>query len=156
MAVIGNGIDQLELARKRSIKTGDVPPDGSAIVQLFIPAAPSRSLLPPILPTSLWNRDRFLSLTPRADAQCAVGVGIAKVAALAWDVKSNVTLRGKKAQDLCLRADSAISQGGWISYISKQVRDYLCTNNGCVTEIVRESLAYGSRIVGINHLPSVR
>lgn len=153
-----NGLEQLELARRKSIKMGDVPVGGSTILQLFVPSSPQRSLLPPALPPTLWQRDRILSLTPRADAQwgAAIGIAVTKVASLAWEVKSDIGLRSKRAQDLCLNADSALGQGGWVHYVAKQVRDYLCTNNGCVTEIVRESMAYGSRIVGINHLPSIR
>lgn len=159
MAVIQNGFDQLELIRGRSIKSGDLPPDGtSTVLQLFVPSSPLTSMLPSSLPGALWQRDKFLSITPRADAQwgCAVGIGIAKVAGLAWDVKGDVKLRSRKAYELLMNADSATGQGGWVSYASKQVRAYTCTNMGAVTEIVRQTLAYGSKIVGINHLPSTR
>jgi len=158
VAVVQNGFDELELARRRSVKKGDLPPGGTTVLQLFIPSSPQRTLLPPNLPFGLWQRDRFLSMTPRADAQwgAAIGIGVAKVASLAWDVKSDIRLRRTRAQELCHHADSATGQGGWISYIAKQVRDYTCTNMGSVTEIVRATLAYGSRIVGINHLPATR
>lgn len=158
MPIVQNGFDQLELNRSRSVKVGDIPPGGTTVLQLFVPTSPVTTLLPPQLPFGTWQRDRFLSLTPRADAQwgCAVGIGIAKVAGLAWDVTSDIKLRSRKAFYILMNADSATSQGGWISYISKQVRDYTCTNMGAVTEIVRETLAYGSRVVGINHLPAVR
>lgn len=153
-----NGFDILEAGRRKSIKMGDVPVGGSTILQLFVPSTPLRTMLPPNLPATLWQRDRILSLTPRADAQwgAAIGIAVTKVASLAWEVRSDIGLRSKRAQELCLNADSALGQGGWVHYIAKQVRDYLCTNNGCVTEIVRETMAYGSRIVGINHLPSIR
>lgn len=158
MAVVQNGFDQLALMRERSVKTGDLPPGGTTVLQLFVPTSPMTTLLPQQLPGTLWQRDKFLSITPRADAQwgCAVGIGIAKVASLAWDVKGDVRLRSRRGFDIIMNADSATSQGGWISYASKQVRDYTCTNMGAVTEIVRETLSYGSRIVGINHLPAVR
>lgn len=153
-----NGFDQLEAARRKSIKLGDVPLGGSTILQLFVPASPLRATLPPALPFTLQQRDRVLSLTPRADAQwgAAIGIAVTKIASLAWEARSSVGIRSRKAQELLLNADSALGQGGWVHYLAKQVRDYLCTNNGCVTEIVRETLAYGSRIVGINHLPSIR
>lgn len=157
-AVQSNGFDVLEAARRASIKRSDVPVGGSTILQLFVPSSPLRTVLPPSLPQTLWQRDRVLSLTPRADAQwgAAIGIAVTKVASLAWEARSSVGLRSRRAQDLCLNADSALGQGGWVHYIAKQVRDYLCTNNGSVTEIVRETLAWGSRIIGINHLPSIR
>jgi len=159
MAVVQNGFDQLELIRGRSIKTGDLPPDGtSTVLQLFVPSSPLTSMLPASLPGTTWQRDKFLALTPRADAQwgCAVGIGIAKVAGLAWDVKGDIKLRSRRAYELLMNADSATGQGGWVSYVSKQVRAYTCTNMGATTEIVRQTLAYGSKVVGINHLPSTR
>lgn len=158
MTLVTNGFDQLELARKRSVKLGDIPPGGTTVLQLFVPSTPTRALLPPALPFGTWQRDRYLSITPRADAQwgAAIGIAVAKVAALAWDVKSDVSLRSRRAHELCMLADSAVGQGGWVQYIAKQVRDYTCTNMGAVTEIVRETLSFGSRIVGINHLPAVR
>lgn len=153
-----NGYDQIEAARRRSVKQGDNTLHGATVLQLFVPVAQTRAMLPPNLPYTLWVRDRFLSLTPRADAQwgCAVGVGVTKVASLAWDVESEVNIRSKRAREIMHHADSANSNGGWVQYIAKQVRDYTCTNNGCVTEIVRKTRAYGSQLVGINHLPSVR
>lgn len=158
MAAVQNGFEAIEEARRRSVKQGDLPPGGTTVLQLFVPSSPQRTLLPPNLPFGTWQRDRFLSLTPRADAQwgAAIGIGVAKVASLAWDVKSDIRLRRVRAQELCHNADSATGQGGWVSYIAKQVRDYTCTNMGCVTEIVRSTLAYGSRVVGINHLPATR
>lgn len=158
MAITQNGFDQLELARKRSVKVGDVTPEGVTVMQLYIPSSPMPSLLPPQLPNSSLYRDKFLSMTPRADAMwgAAIGIGIAKVAALAWDVKGDIRLRSRKAYYMLMNADSATGQGSWVSYVSKQVRDYTCTNQGPVTEIVRATLAYGSSIVGINHLPAVR
>lgn len=155
---VANGYDQITAARRRSVKQGDLLQNGATVLQIFVPTAPSRVLLPPSLPYTLWVRDKFLSLTPRADAQwgCAIGVGVTKVASLAWDVKSEVALRSKKARELLHNADSATGNGGWVQYMAKQVRDYTCTNNGCVTEIVRKTRAYGSQIVAINHLPSVR
>lgn len=155
---VQNGFDQLQKARLQSVKKGDLPPGGTTVLQLFVPTSPMSSMLPSYLPNGLWQRDKFLSLTPRADAQwgAAIGIGVAKVASLAWDVKSDVRLRRIRAQELCHNADSATGQGGWVSYIAKQVRDYTCTNMGAVTEIVRATLAYSSRIVGINHLPAVR
>lgn len=158
MPVVQNGFDQLDLIRSRSVKTGDIPPGGTTVLQLFVPSSPMQSLLPSQLPYGTWQRDRFLSLTPRADAQwgCAIGIGIAKIAGLAWDVKGDIRLRSRRAYEILMNADSATGQGGWVSYASKQVRDYTCTNMGSVTEIVRETLAYGSRVTGINHLPAVR
>lgn len=158
MPAVVNGFDQLELARKRSVKLGDIPPGGTTVLQLFVPSTPMSALLPPSLPQGTWQRDKFLSITPRADAQwgAAIGIAVAKVAALAWDVKSDIQLRSRRAHEMCMMADSAVGQGGWVSYIAKQVRDYTCTNMGAVTEIVRSSLSYGSRVVGINHLPAVR
>jgi hypothetical protein len=43
-----------------------------------------------------------------------------------------------------------------VSGLGKHLRDYLTTDNGAFIEIVRQSSAAGSRIVGLRHLDSIR
>jgi hypothetical protein len=62
-------------------------------------------------------------------------------------------LRVKRTQQLLLHADAG---AGWVPFVGKVARDYLTTNNGAFIEIVRASRAIGSRIIGINHLDSLR
>lgn len=156
--------EQLEELRARSVKEDDVytaPGVAGAkatVLQILVPTASPSTILPPVLPAGLKERDRVLAMTPRVDAQwgAANGIAITKIAALAWEAKGSVELRSKRAQELLLHADSVNGPGGWVTFISKQLRDFLCTNNGCHFEIIRQKAAYGSRVVGIAHLSSLR
>lgn len=156
--------DELEELRRRSVKEEDVfvapgaPGGRSTILQILVPTASPATILPPQLPLGLKDRDRILSMTPRVDAQwgAANGIAITKVAALAWETKGSVELRSRRAQELLLHADSVNGPGGWVSFVSKQLRDFNNTNNGCHFEIVRQKQAYGSKVLGIAHLSSMR
>lgn len=114
--------------------------------------------LPPDLapPWSRW-RDRMLCTTPLYESMwgSAVYKAITKWAARGWMVadagKSEV--RTERAQRLLHTAQ----QGkGWVSFISRVLRDFLLTDNGAFIEIVRASTASGSRILGLMHLDSLR
>jgi len=147
---------------RRSVKRDDtLAAAGGGLFQILVPYygyGQLDSILPPQLPVSWRDRDRILARTPRADAMwgAAIGIAVTKVASLAWDVESDIPLRARRAQQLLLHADSVNGMGGWIQFISKQVRDFITTNNGCFAEIVRATNAYGSRVIGLNHLSSLR
>ena len=150
-------IDELEALRNKSVKADDaISWPAGRILQILVPNPSPSTILPAVLPFSLKDRDRVLAVTPRCEAQwgAANGIAITKVASLAWDVKGDVALRSKRAQELCHNADWVNGPGGWIPFLSKQLRDYNNTNNGCHYEIIRQSEAYGSKILGIGHLSS--
>lgn len=148
---------QLREIRKHSVKADDALswPAGR-ILQILVPNPSPSTVLPAALPFSLKDRDRVLAMTPRCEAQwgAANGIAITKVASLAWDVKGDVALRSKRAQELLHNADWVNGPGGWIPFLSKQLRDYNNTNNGCHYEVIRQTKAYGSRVIGLGHLSS--
>lgn len=132
--------------------------EGQFFNVLVAPNAASMGVLPSDLPLELFARDRILYVTPRHESQwgAAVGIAITKMASVAWDIKSTVRAKRKRFQELLLTADTATHNGGWVRFAAKITRDYTCTNNGCFVEIVRDRATYGSKIIGINHLPSYR
>lgn len=145
----GNNADVL----KRSVTLGDYsksPYDGSGILSLFFPQ-PVGTLgdLP-----QYWvpARDRVLRTSVMRESMwaSAAHIAVSKVANRDW------RLDGRKVsywQELLLAADDNQS---FVSYQEKQVKDFLLTDNGCFTEVVRSSNARGSRIIGLQHLPSWR
>lgn len=151
-----------EAADKSVTRDNSFPIDrGGGYFQILIPSpSPNSGVLPAFLPDDFRIRERVLDSTVRADAMwsAAIGIAITKAAALAWETKSESSLRSKKAQELLLSADatSISGIGGWVSYMGKQVRNFTCTNGGCYTEIIRKTGAYGSKIVGLGHLSSLR
>lgn len=151
-----------QTARRSVTRDNAFPLDrGGGYFQILVPSVqPQTGLLPAYLPLDFRVRERVLDSTIRADAMwsAAIGIAITKAAALAWETKSDSELRSKRAQELLLAADatSISGIGGWVSYMGKQVRNFTCTNGGCFTEIIRATGAYGSRIVGLGHLSSLR
>lgn len=59
--------------------------------------------------------------------------------------------RVKQAQNLMLSFDGKYEYG-----LSRHLRDFLCTDNGAFIEIVRQSSAAGSKVIGLRHLDSLR
>lgn len=112
--------------------------------------------LPPV-PPPYWSftRDDLLRQTIFADSLWADSVYLAltKMSALSWDVKGDVALRIKRAQELLLAADNG---RGWVQFMQKHLRDFLLTDNGAFIEIVRATSARGSRILGLIPLDSRR
>lgn len=151
-----------ESARRSVTRDNAFPLDrGGGYFQILVPSVtPQAGLLPAWLPLDYRMRERVLDSTVRADAMwsAAIGIAITKAAALAWETKSDSELRSTRAQELLLGADatSISGIGGWVSYMGKQVRNFTCTNGGCFTEIIRATGAYGSKIVGLGHLSSLR
>lgn len=83
----------------------------------------------------------------------ALGIAIAKVANKNFICKSGVPLRAARAHDMFLNANGS---RGWKSWIKQDARDFLTSDNGSFTEIVRASSASGSKILGMVHLDSKR
>lgn len=112
--------------------------------------------LPPVAP-GWWSpaRDDVLRATVLYESMwaSAIYIAITKIAALTWNVKGDVPLQVRRAQDLLLHCNEG---QGWVKFIQKHLRDFLLTDNGAFMEIVRSSGAPGARIIGLVHLDSRR
>jgi hypothetical protein len=84
----------------------------------------------------------------------AVGIAITKGASKSWEIISDSPARRVEYQKMFLSADTR--RVGSSGYLAKHLRDFLTTDNGAFTEIVRATQAYGSKIVGLRHLDSNR
>lgn len=80
---------------------------------------------------------------------------ITKQAALGWTVQDSAksAIRTQRGQQLLLQAQDG---RGWVSFLTRVLRDYLLTDNGAFVEVVRASNAAGSRVLGIQHLDTMR
>lgn len=109
----------------------------------------------PILP-NYWSRDRDFVLRQTLFAESnwssAVGITLSKMASQSWSIKSNIALKAKRAREMFLSAGGP----GWTNYVKRNGRQYLMTDNGAFTEIVHQSSAAGSKILGFVHLDSHR
>lgn len=99
--------------------------------------------------------DIILSETPFIENMwaSALNTAITKQTGLGFtveDIDENAT-RLKRAQDLLINYD-----GRYIHGLARNLRDYLTTDNGSFIEIVRQSNAAGSRVIGLRHLDSLR
>lgn len=129
-------------------------------IQFLVVSPDYTSSLPGPLP-AYWSRarDKILRGTVYQEAMWASSVGIActKMASLGWEVESvtkgTAPLLTKRLHGILHGADAG---KGWVTFISKHLRDYLCTDNGAFVEVIRGSNHRGSRILGIMHLDSLR
>ena len=145
----------------KSVTATDIGEVRNGVVNFIIPLWPSAytnvQALPPT-PPAYWTptRDDVLRSTIHHEAMwaAALSIAITKVASKSWEVKSDVPRRAKVFRELILYADGRIQ--GYTQFIYKQLRDFLTTDNGVFTEIVRQSSAWGSQIVGLRHLDSRR
>lgn len=139
---------------KKSVTKGDYAEDPrSGIINFMIPYwGDEQSGLPPV-PPAYWSgaRDFVLKQTLLQESMWAdaVGIAVTKMASMSWEVTSDVPIRARRAQDLYVRSMD-------VKYLSKHLQDYLCTDNGTFTEIVRATRGKGSRIMGLVHLDSLR
>lgn len=155
--------EQQETFLDKSVTSADFPHiiDNNGVIRLVVPfwsyMDPQRIVLPPQAP-AYWSRERDIVLRASVHNEAmwaaAVGIAITKMVSLAWEVKSSIPIRSRRAQDLLLQADTM--RVGWVGFLSKNLRDYVSTDNGSFVEIVRASRAYGSQIVGLKHLDSLR
>lgn len=116
-----------------------------------------RISLPPEAPAYYSRqRDVVLRSTVHQEAMwaAAVGIAISRTVSQAWEVKSDIPLRARRAQDLLLAADGR--RVGWVGFLAKHLRDYLSTDNGAFVEVVRASKAPGARVIGLKHLDSLK
>jgi len=111
---------------------------------------------PEPLPYWSFDRDAVLRSTIHHESMwgAAVGIAITKMASTAFEVSGDIPMRVKRAQDMLLNAGGR--RTGWVTFIAKHLRDFLTTDNSAFIEIVRATKSIGSRIIGINHLDSLR
>jgi len=148
---------------KYSVKRGD----DNGVIQFIMPSylfnnAPA---LPPTLPRTNdlifagYNnpRDQVLLSTPRFEAQwaSAIGIAIAKMVSMAFEIESDgPRLRGK-AQHWLLNAGADMGLFGWVPFLSMHLRSYLGAGRAFV-EIERATPARGSKVINIHHLDPLR
>jgi hypothetical protein len=143
----------------KSVTAGDLGEvAANGVIRLIIPWAGyghDGIALPP-KPPLYWSpaRDVILRSTVFQDAMWAgaIGIAITKMVSMAFEITSKVPKRQKEMQELLLNADG----DGYVSHISKGLRDYLTTDNGQFIEVVRQSKSLSSKIIGLRHLDSYR
>jgi len=124
----------------------------------FIGGITGGEVLPPSLPLR-WTpkRDRILKTTIFQEPMWAAALSIAltKMASMSWEISGHdKPTTVKRLQKMLLNADGI--NVGWVSFLSKHLRDFLTTDNGAFIEVVRAKKSAGSRILGIKHLDSTR
>lgn len=145
----------------KSVVAGDLSDAQGGVLRLIVPMAnwyygEDRVQLPPQLPL-YWSeaRDAVLHSTIHHEAMWAgaVGIALSKVSSLAWEVSSEVRRRLKRYQDIFLLAEG---MKGWVTFLSKHLRDFLTTDNGAFVAIIRDGKKWSAPIVSLKHLDSRR
>ena len=142
-----------EVIKKSVTKDDYVDDPRTGIINFIIPywGAESAGLTPE--PPAYWTiaRDFVLRTTMLQESMWgdAIGIAVTKMASMSYTVESDIPLRAKRAQDMFVRSIT-------VRYLSKHLQDYLCTDNGAFTEVVRATKGAGSRIIGLVHLDSLR
>jgi hypothetical protein len=114
---------------------------GSSIMQSF-----------PDLPP-LWSlqRDNILAGTiSESHWAQAVGIALMKFSSRSWDIDGQVNFVRKE------RARTIIRGYDYVGQVSKGFLDFVLRDNGWHIEVVRQSSAAGSRVLGLNYLPASR
>lgn len=153
--------------RKRSVTAGDVnqATESSAVSIMLAPTTWSSYFASGLLEgvkgaTGLprngsKNADAILSETPLIENMwaSAINSAISRNTALGFTIEdaTESKQRIKNAQKIMLDFDGRYSYG-----MSRHLRDFLTTDNGAFIEIVRQSNASGSRVIGLRHLDSMR
>ena len=161
-----NGNGTTEELRKRSVTAHDyeaLGTDGSGAAPYFFFMAPYYgSKADEVLPISAppygtRARDTLLRSLTLAESMWASAVykAATRIASFGWNIKdaTQSARLERRASDLLHGA----GQGeGWVTFILKVLKDYLGTDNGAFVEIVRATDARGSRVLGVQHLDSLR
>jgi hypothetical protein len=140
---------------KRSVTRGDYPdnPRGGGVMHFMVPAPMSAG---PDLP-AFWSfaRDQVLFSTLYRESvwASAISLAISKIVSQGYDIKSEVPLRARRAQQLFLNMDNG---RGSVGGLQRHLQAYLLAGNGGPVEIVRATPAAGSRILGLVPLDTLR
>jgi len=157
---------------KKSVTAGDYadsPYSGNGVYYLMAPSSYARPIAD-LQPYWTISRDFQLRATVMMESMWAASVfkAITKRAARGFEVSDpadqqvgpdgqpKLSRRTKQAQELLLSAQPGHGTPGWVPFLSKQLRDFLTTDNGSFIEIIRASSAAGSKIIGLAHLDGVR
>jgi hypothetical protein len=149
---MSNGAAPAEVLR-HSVTQGDYQ-TGAGVFQILAASAPSVPGLP-----AYWSfsRDFVLGSSVHMESMwgSAIGKAITKQASLGWTVAdtNDSDLRTKRAQGLLHLAEGG---QGWVTFLSKHLRNYLTSDNGAFIEVVRATQSAGSKILGLMHLDSLR
>jgi hypothetical protein len=115
---------------QKSVTAKEIPGvSNGAVINFIVPyyAGYDRIALPPV-PPPYWSysRDAVLRATVHHEAMWAgaIGIAITKVASQAFNIKTKHPRKAKEAQQLLIGADG--SRVGWVGFISKTLRDFLC------------------------------
>jgi hypothetical protein len=121
---------------KKSVTKEDYADDPrGGVVYFMVPywGAHQGGQLPPN-PPQYWerNRDWLLRSTVFHEDMWSAAISIAatKMAALNWEIESEIPLRATRAQEMLLEMD-------WTTFLYQHLRDFLTTDNGAFIEIVR-------------------
>lgn len=136
---------------ERSVTSANRNNGNGATLQIFLSGAPQADL------PAWWSpkRDQELRASIRRETGWgnAVGIALTRMASWAWEVEGDIGLRVRRAQDMLLSAEGG---KGWVNFSFKIGRDFLTTDNGLFVEIVHQTGAPGSRILGLMHLDACR
>lgn len=107
--------------------------------------------LPDLPPFWSIERDHILQSTIMESHWAeAVGISVMKLSSRSWDIDGNVPFVRKE------RARTIVRGWDYIGQVQKGFIDYIMRDNGWWIEIVRQSSAAGSRVLGLNYLSSAR
>lgn len=107
--------------------------------------------LPDLPPFWSTQRDDILASTVQESRWAqAVGIAVMKFCSRSWDIDGNVPFLRKE------RARTIVRGYDYVGQVSRGFTDYLLRDNGWWIEIVRQSSAAGSKVLGLNYLSSAR
>lgn len=149
----GSGATAEEIIRKSVTRAdyNDRPYPG--VFNFMLPAPLSGGQDLPAFWTPARDWALYSTLFRESMWSAAISIAIAKVAAMGWEVDSEIPLRAKRAQNLFLNFDGG---NGYVSGLQKHLQAFSLTDNGGPIEIVRASSAAGSRILGLVPLDTFR
>lgn len=127
----------------------------SGVLQFFISSYGGLGAMPSLPPFWSHERDLVLMATIYREPVWASAVWkyCSRQIARQWEIKSDVPLRAKKAQELFLDFDDG---RGWVTGMFTHLQAYRLSGNGGWVEIVRASSARGSKIIGLVPLDPLR
>lgn len=150
----------MDLLKKSVTRENEQPADSGGIFYFHSGPLWGQNVLPipPTLPAyGATGRDVVLRATVYAESMWAVALGkaISKMVALPWKINDSGSSQRRidRAQEIFLNADYG---RGWATFLNKHLRDYLCTDNGAVVEIIRVANSPLAMVKGIGHLDSCR
>jgi len=147
--------DVSDIIRKSATRS-DIPdnPRAGGIWHFLIPMLSATGGID--LP-AFWTpaRDWVLYQTLYREGQWAnaVSKAITKMAAMDFEVEGEVPLKVRRAREMLVAFDL---NRGWVSGLGKHLQAFILTGNGAFTEIVHQTGAPGSKVLGLVHLDTFR